>query len=191
MKTILACVAVIAFLAAATAAGSVASAQHDPPKLTSMSQILASDLGKIDADNKLIVQEARPGAAGVGEPSCYNLQNNVDPEAAAIGNFLENDVTNDVAVLQNDINTLHSDVINFKRDIADFVNDGVPDPAGANQTVAAVNGKIATEMRRANSAIRQMQGLANAAYAKGNTLATGKCSSDGPGSPPTIPSVQP
>ena len=189
MKTLLAALAAAGLLAVAVSAGHAQSAGHDPPKFTSMSKLMTSDADKIGTDLGLLTRDAKAGQTGAEPQPCYNLKNNVDPDAAAIGYFVQNDVTNDVTNLQSDINTLQSDIRNFNQDLADFANDGVPAPAGAATTLASIKSRIAAAAKRANASIHQMQDQVDAAYARGNRLATGACSEDGPGSPPTIPSV--
>ena len=189
MKSIFAALAVVALLAVAISSGRAQTAAHDPPKFSSMSQLLASDSSKIAGDVALLRNDAKPGQSGTAEPACYNLKNNVDPDAAAIGYFVENDITNDVGNLQSDINTLESDIRNFKQDLADFANDGVHAPPRVAATLADVRAKISAAVTGANAAIRAMQDSVNAAYAEGNKLATGPCAGDGPGTAPTIPAV--
>jgi len=189
MKTLIAALAAVGLFAVAVSAGRAQSAAHDPPKFTSMSQLMTSDAGKIGTDLGLLKRDAQAGQTGTESQPCYNLKNNVDPDAAAIGYFVQNDVTNDVTNLQSDIDTLESDIRNFNQDLADFANDGVPAPSGAAATLASIRSKIAAAARHANASIHQMQDQVDAAYARGNRLATGACSDDGPGSPPTIPSV--
>jgi hypothetical protein len=189
MKSLLAALAAAGVLAIAVSAGHAQSAAHDPPKFTSMSRLMSSDADKIGNDLGLLTRDARAGQTGAEPQPCYNLKNNVDPDAAAIGYFVQNDVTNDVTNLQSDINTLEADIRNFNQDLADFANDGVPAPSGATATLASIKGKIAAAVRRANASISQMQGQVDAAYARGNKLAIGACASDGPGDPPAIPSV--
>ncbi|HXW88114.1 MAG TPA: hypothetical protein VEJ42_07630 [Streptosporangiaceae bacterium] len=190
MKSLFAALAVVTLLAVAISSGHAQTATHDPPKFSSMSQLMESDSGKIVSDLTLVQDDAKPGQTGrPGQPACYNLQNNVDPDATAIGNFVTNDVSNDVSNLQSDIDTLVSDIHNFKSDIADFVNDGVAAPAGEAQTLSSIWAKIHSEVAAANAEIGFMQRTVNAAYARANGLANGKCNGDGPGNPPQIQQV--
>lgn len=189
MKTLLAALLAFGLFAVAVSAGRAQSTAHDPPKFASMSQIMTSDASKIGIDLRLVMHDAQKGQTGSEQIPCYNLKNNVDPDAAAIGYFVQNDVANDVGNLQSDIDTLESDIRNFKLDIADFANDGVAAPAGATATVAAIRSKVAAAVTSANAAIRRIQDQVDAAYARGNNLATGTCSGDGPGAPPTIAQV--
>jgi hypothetical protein len=163
------------------------SAPHDPPKFTSMSLLLSSDAAKISADRALADADAKNGQNGPSGSGCYNLLNNVTPDARAIGTFVVNDVGNDVNNLQKDINTLERDINSFNEDIADFTNDGVPKPTGA--TVSRVKAAIAAEIKSANSMIAAMQDNVDTAYSDGNNLAYGTCHNDGPGKAPEIPTV--
>jgi hypothetical protein len=189
MKSLFAALAVITLLAVAMSSGRAQSAPHDPPRFSSMSLLMQTDARKISSDLALVARDAKPGQTGRAEPACYNLKNNVDPDAAAIGYFVSNDVTNDADNLQSDVNTLEADIRNFNRDIADFVNDGVPAPAGTAATLSEIRAKISAAVTGANTAIRAMQRKVNAAYARGDSLATGPCADDGPGSAPAIPTV--
>jgi hypothetical protein len=197
MKPLLAGLGVVVLLVILASVGSSGTASYkakaaapaDPPKFSSMSSLLTSDQTKISADFQIVVNDATQGQSGDGEPLCYNLQNNVTPDAQAIGAFVSNDVDNDVAKLQMDINTIQADVANFNQDIADFVNDGVPMPAGAAQAVTQISTDVTGEVATANGQIGSMQNDVDAAYEDGNDLATGACSGDGPGKAPAIPIV--
>jgi len=189
MKTLFAALAAFCLFAVAVSTGRAQSATHDPPKFASMSRLMASDASKIGNDLGLVMHDAQAGSRGPSQDPCYNLQNNVDPDAAAIGYFVQNDVTNDVSNLQSDINTLETDIHNFKQAITDFANDGVAPPKDAGATLRDIRSKIAGAVQSANAAIRRMQTQVDAAYARGNKLATGTCSGDGPGTPPSIPQV--
>jgi hypothetical protein len=195
MKPVLAALGVVVLLVILASAGSSGTASYkakdpaDPPKFSSMSSLLTSDQAKISTDLGIVGNDAAQGQSGAGEPPCYNLQNNVTPDAQAIGAFVSNDVDNDLAKLQMDINTIQADVVNFNQDIADFVNDGVPMPAGAAEAVSQITTDITGEVTTVNGLIESMQANVDAAYEDGNDLANGTCSGDGPGTAPTIPSV--
>lgn len=195
MKPLLAALGVLVLLAILAASGSSASSgaashapKHDPPRFTSMSGLLTSDAAKISTDLGLVANDAANGQNGPSGTGCYNVVNNVTPDARAIGTFVVDDVNNDVGELQGDINTLEADIADFNQDIADFANDGVPTPDGAT-TVSQIRAVIAGQIASSNALIAAMQSNVSLAYADGNNLAYGPCDNDGPGNPPTILTV--
>ncbi len=62
-------------------------------------------------------------------------------------------------------------------------------PTGAADAVAQIRTDVSDEVTSVNGLIGSMRSDVDAAYEDGNYLASGACSSDGPGSAPTIPNV--
>jgi outer membrane murein-binding lipoprotein Lpp len=167
---------------------------HDPPKFSSVIRTLNTDLAKIRGDLRRERRDASAGAAGPGEPACYNLVNNVNFDVLkTIDNFAQSTVSSDVTNLQNDIDTLRSDVRSYQADLADFINDGVRSPTGSNGEIREIHHRIRQVVARANRIIKGLQAAISSAYKIADHLAVGHCSSDKPEAQtaePTIPRVQ-
>jgi hypothetical protein len=102
-----------------------------------------------------------------------------------------NTVDNDSNSVQGDLNSLTSDIATVRQDIQALGNDlstlsasSLPPPPAAATAITAARQAIAMAITQANSGIDQVNADDAQAHATGNSLATGQCTGDGPGSPP-------
>jgi hypothetical protein len=185
--------------ASASAAASQASrdaaaqqqAQNDLSTLEGFS--LSSDLGKLASDlsqtNNDLAAEKTAAAAGPNADGgdCYNLESNVNYDAQSdveydaqsdFGYDLQQNLVPDISSGRQDISALQSDLSNLQ-------SLGLSTPSGAQAAITTAQNEISNAISTANSNVSQVNADVDAAWAVSNSTATGSCSGDGLGSPPS------
>jgi len=146
---------------------------------------LSGDVSQTNTDLATTQSDAAQGAnAGGGD--CINLEGIVNPDVeGSVVPDVQGGLVPDLSTLTNDIGSAQSDISTLQNDLATLKSDGLPSPPGASAAITATNQAIAAAVSQANSDIATANSDVNQAYAAGNAIATGACSGDGPGSPPT------
>jgi hypothetical protein len=166
-------------------------AQNDLNTLEGLS--LSSDLSKLSGDltqtSNDLAAEKTAAAAGPNADGgdCYNLTANVDYDAQenveydAQENFgydLQENLVSDISSGRQDISALQSDLSNLQ-------GMDLQAPSGAQSAITAAQSEIASAISTANADISQENGYVTQAYEVADSIATGSCAGDGPGSAPS------
>ena len=148
---------------------------------------LSQDVRKTNSDLAAENTAAAAGQDGPGGPQCYNLTANVDYDAESnveydaqnsVGYDLQNNLRPDVATGRQDISALQADLSSLQ-------SLGLAAPPGAPSAMAAARSAISRAVSTANGDIQQVNSDVSQAYSLANSMATGNCAGDGPGSPPS------
>lgn len=176
---------------ASTDAAAEQQAQNDVTTLEGFS--LSSDLTKLAGDltqtSNDLAAEKTAAAAGPNADGgdCYNLDSNVDYDAQSnveydaqedFGYDLRENLVPDLSSGRQDIRAVQSDLSNLQ-------GLGLPAPSGARAAITAAQNEIGRAISTANSDISRENAYVSQAYSVGNSIATGNCSGDGPGSAPS------
>lgn len=180
--------------AASQASANAASEQQAQNDLTTLQGFsLSSDLSKLAGDltqtSNDLAAEKTAAAAGPNADGgdCYNLESNVNYDAESnveydsqsdFGYDLQEHLVPDISSGRQDISAVQSDLSNLQ-------SMGLPAPPGAQAAITAAQKEISSGISTANSDISQENSYVSQAYSAANGIATGNCSGDGPGSPPS------
>lgn len=166
-------------------------AQNDSSTLAEFS--LSSDLSKLSGDltqtRNDLAAEKTAAAAGPNADGgdCYNLESNVDYDAQQ---NVEYDAQQDLGydLLQNlvpDISSGRQDISTVQSDLSNLQSIGMPAPSGAQAAITTAQDTISKALSAANADISQENSYVSQAYSVANSIATGNCAGDGPGSTPS------
>jgi hypothetical protein len=89
-------------------------------------------------------------------------------------------VSNDADTLATDITTVRNDIGTVQADQTALSSPGLPGTPGAGKAISAAQAALFT----ANGYIGHAKGDLRTAYAVANSVGTGACAGDGPGSTP-------
>lgn len=166
-------------------------AQSDLSTLEGFS--LSPDLSKLAGDltqtSNDLAAEKTAAAAGPNADGgdCYNLTSNVDYDAQSnVAYDAQSDFGYDLQQnLVPDISSERQDISAFQTDLSNLQDMGLPAPSGAQAAITAAQNEIASAVSTANTDISQENGYVSQAYEVANSIATGSCAGDGPGSTPS------
>lgn len=178
---------------ASKASANAASEQTASNDLATVQGIgFANDLTKLSGDatqagNDLATtrSDAANGPNGASG-DCYNLEGVVNYDVQGKVDYdLQGPTAADSQGLVSDLATARSAVQTLQADLAGLSAAGLPAPTGAAAAISAAQNAISTAVSAANGDISAVNGDVVTAYQVANGIATGSCSEDGPGSPPS------
>jgi hypothetical protein len=73
----------------------------------------------------------------------------------------------------------------MQSDLSNLQSSGLPAPSGAQAAITTAQNAISNAVSAANADISQENSYVNQAYSAANSIATGNCAGDGPGSSPS------
>ena len=147
---------------------------------------LSDDLTQASNDLAAEKTAAAAGPNADGE-DCYNLDSNVDYDAennveynaqSDFGYDLQGNLVSDISSGRQDISTLQSDLSSLQ-------SMGLPALSSAQAAITAAQRAISKAVSKANADISQENSYVSQAYSVANSIATGNCAGDGPGSTPS------
>jgi hypothetical protein len=180
--------------AASQASADTAAQQQAQNALSTLEGFsLSSDLSQLSRDltktSNDLAAEKTAAAAGPNADGgdCYNLDSNVDYDATE---NVEYDAQEDFGYdlqynLVPDISSGRQDVSALQSDLSDLQSMGLSAPSGAQAAITAAQNEISSAVSTANADISQENGFVSQAYSVANSIATGNCAGDGPGSTPS------
>jgi len=169
-----------------TVSNDVSALGNDSGNLSGDTSTLANDVGTVNSDLGTVRQDASQGPNGFGNGYCYQLDGAVDYDVTGT---LDYDVTGtfeyDLNSLTNDIATVRSDIGTLTADLTKLSNDGGSPTGNPQAAISSARASIRQAVAAANGDIGTINSDQATAYAVANGIATGNCSGDGPGAPPS------
>jgi hypothetical protein len=142
---------------------------------------LTSDVQSEDSD---LASERSDAANGNGD-QCINASTTVYNDAATtVYNDDLTTVYNDSLTIANDISGVRKDISTVQADQAALQSNGLPATPGASAAISAAQAAITSAISTANADIDHANADLDAAYQIANSVGTGSCAGDGPGTPP-------
>jgi hypothetical protein len=181
--------------AAASAAASASQVAADADTAQRLINSLSSDTSSLSGDVSSLATDAQTtdtdlattrsdAKAGNGD-QCTNASTTVYNDAATtVYNDVLTTIANDATSTANEANSVRNDISNLNNAIQTLRGESQPSPAGASQAITAGQTAVSDAISTANADIdRANADLANA-YRVANSVGTGDCAGDGPGSAP-------
>jgi len=172
--------------ASASASASQASANADQEQTaqeqvtslddTSFSGDLSSLAGDVQGTNNDLSALRNDAASGNGD-QCINA-------STTVYNDVLTTVANDAGSLARDISTARSAISTVQAAQAVLSQAGLPGTPGAGVAVTSAQAAISSAISAANADIGQANADLDTAYQVADSVGTGACAGDGPGSPP-------
>jgi hypothetical protein len=163
------------------------SAQGDVSTLTQDAN-LSSDVSSVTGDVQTTdgdLATTRSDAAQGNGDNCTNASSTVYNDAAStVYNDVLSTLSNDVGTVAIDISKVRSDISTVQNDQAALTNSGLPATSGAGSAISAAQAAIASAISTVNADIDHANGDLDTAYQIADSVGTGACAGDGPGSPP-------
>jgi len=163
------------------------NAQVDVATLTQDANF-SSDVGQVGSavtqtDSDL--GQTRSDAANGNGDECINASTTVYNDAATtVYNDVLTTAYNDVNTVASDIATVRGDITTIQSDQAALQSSGLPETPGAAAAVSAAKSAIASAISTINGDIQHENDDLDTAYQIADSVGTGACAGDGPGSPP-------
>jgi hypothetical protein len=145
--------------------------------------VLSGDLSSFASD----IQTARSDLAtekqdSAGDNSYCSAVESVAGDAESVNGDLES-VQGDVESTSPDISAVRQDITSLTGDSRALASDGLPPLPGAAGAIDTARANLTRAITTANSYIDQINTIDAQAYSLADSMATGSCEGDGPGSP--------
>jgi len=142
---------------------------------------IANDVQATDTD----LTTTRSDAANGNGDQCLNASTTVYNDAATtIYNDVLTTTYNDVGTVASDITRARTDISTVQHDQAALRESGLPATPGATTATSAAQAAIASAISTVNTDIDHVNGDLDTAYQIADSVGTGACAGDGPGTPP-------
>jgi hypothetical protein len=142
---------------------------------------IATDVQSTDTD----LATTRSDAANGNGDQCINASTTVYNDAATtVYNDVLTTAYNDAGTISTDISTVRGDIRTVQSDQAALANRGLRATPGATDAISAAHAKIASAIFTVNADIDHANGDLATAYQLANSVGTGTCAGNGPGTPP-------
>jgi hypothetical protein len=127
----------------------------------------------------------RADAANGNGNECLNASTTVYNDAATtVYNDVLTTAYNDLQTVASDISTVRADVSTVQSDQSALQSGGLPTTTGASAAISGAQAAIASAITTVNADIANLNADLDTAYQIADSVGTGTCAGDGPGTPP-------
>lgn len=150
---------------------------------------MSQDVNRIAADVQTTDHDlaaTRSDAANGNGDQCINASTTVYNDAATtVLNDVVTTVLNDVGTVASDITQVRKDITAVQSDAAALANSGGQPTSDPSPVISSAQAAVASAISTVNPEIDHANGDLAAAYQGADSVGTGSCQGDGPGSPPS------